>query len=80
MTVWVAEAAFPFVSVVLHVTIVVPKGKEAGASFIIDETPIASSELASPRTTTLFSMLVASTITSTGTFNIGGVVSTTIIV
>ena len=51
MTVWAAETVFPFTSVTVHVTVVDPTGKIAGALFVTDAMPQLSAKIGEPSTT-----------------------------
>ena len=75
VTVWVAVAELPDESVAVHVITVSPSGNVSGESLVIVSTWIISYIVASPISTTIFKMPVASTITSEGATTSGMVVS-----
>ena len=66
---------FPEESDTVQVTIVSPSAKNSGASFMIDIISPLSVAIDSPNWTLFWSLLVASTITSSGTCKIGEIVS-----
>ena len=48
VTVWVALAEFPDVSVAVHVTVVLPSGNVIGLSLVVDSIPTLSEATSSP--------------------------------
>ena len=78
-TVWVAKALLPDASCAVQVTVVMPTGKPAGASFEIVATPTASDTTGVPSATGVLGP-VASTVTVGGATMLGEVVSATVTV
>ena len=74
---WTAVAVLPASSAAVHVMIVVPSGKSAGASLETDATPTASEAAGEPTSTGVPSGDAASAVTLAGAASEGGVVSTT---
>ena len=66
-------------SMAVHVTVVSPSGKNSGASFVIEAISPLSVAVASPRSTSFCSKLVASITIFSGTCKIGNIVSKTVI-
>ena len=63
-------------SVAVHVTMVSPNGKVAGASLVMESIPMMSVAVAVPITTGLLVGSIASEVTSAGAIIPGAVVST----
>ena len=81
VTVWVAVAVFPDPSVTVHVTVVVPNGKVAGALFVTLATVQLSAVVAVPKVTVVATQLLsADAVTFAGAVIVGFVLSITVIV
>ena len=78
VTSWLAVAIFPAESAATHVTVVLPRPKNCGASLVIDSISPLSITVASPRIISFRSRLVASKIMSSGGYMVDFVVSSTI--
>ena len=72
---WLPVDMFPDESDAVQVTMVSPIGKNSGALFVIDITSPLSVAIDSPNWTSFWSLLVASTIISSGTVKVGDIVS-----
>ena len=75
VTLWVAVTELPDESIAVHVITVSPSGNVSGESLVTESTWIISYIVASPISTTVFEIPVASTITSEGAIISGIVVS-----
>ncbi len=60
VTLWVAVAVSPPLSVTVQVTVVVPRGKVAGALFVVDAIPQLSAVVGAPRGTPVASQVPGS--------------------
>ena len=81
VTVCVAVAVFPEPSVTVHVTVVVPNGKVAGALFVTLATVQLSAVVAVPKVTVVATQLLsADAVTFAGAVIVGFVLSITVIV
>ena len=80
VTCWVAVALLPDVSTAVQVTVVIPSGKVAGASFVTFAMATSSLAVAIPMATVLAVLVPGSVLTATsgGPVIVGGVVSTTV--
>ena len=79
MTIWFKEVKFPAISIILQVTVVVPKGKLAGSLWVIELTLQLSLVAGNPRLTPVKAALhdpeSAPIVKFVGATPVGGVIS-----